>query len=344
MVCILHLKHEKSDDMNHNSSTLVMGAAIGYQPNQIEPFISSLRNAGYKGDVLLLVSPAVKRRLANSPLFIDVRLVAVRQWFPVRFRLVKQRLLSVLIWAPQRLITWLSIRALGYREGVDTFRERLCLSLGQHLYPPSETRYLHYLQFLHANPAYSRILISDVRDVLFQEDPFEHIPDTGLSVSMEIKKYKIESEPYNAGWVKTLYGESMLRKIGENQVSCSGVSYGDRLTMLRYFQLVVAEILGMNYKAAKTALGGYDQGIHNVLLWTGQLDPVKKMYSLSSPVATINGLEVDELQFNDDGYLVNKDGSKVAVVHQYDRVPNLRDHLISLVIKGEIKSSRIANV
>lgn len=317
--------------MTDPSTTLVMGAAIGYSTRQIEPFLKSLRNAGFTGDVMLLVSPSVAREAARDPVFRGVRFIPVRQWFPVRYHIVRRRLLVALFWAPQRLISWILMRVLApFRH--ERFVGRLCSMIAQRLYPPSETRYLHYLHFLHNNPQYSRILISDVRDVLFQTDPFVQLPEAGLSVSMEIADYNIEDEPYNAGWIRALYGQTMLDKVGSNPVSCSGVSYADRSSMLNYLHLMAREILGMGFKATTTALGGYDQGIHNVLLYTGQLNPVRKMYSLASPVATVNGVEESSLCFDDSGYLVSKDNSIIAIVHQYDRVPSLRDRLLPLVM------------
>ncbi|MGD0348856.1 MAG: hypothetical protein ABSB84_00855 [Verrucomicrobiota bacterium] len=37
----------------------------------------------------------------------------------------------------------------------------------------------------------------------------------------------------------------------------------------------------------------------------------------------------DQVQFNDDGFVVNEVGAPVSVLHQYDRIPELKKHLLA---------------
>lgn len=312
-----------------SDTNLVMGAAIGYSEQQITPFVSSLRMSGYQGAIFLLVSAEVAKSIKGNPVFKGVHVEQVSQWFPVRSKIVRSQLLMQTIWAPQRLLLWAMMR-IGARSNKASCLGKLARWAACRLHPPSETRYIHYLDFLRSQAHFSRILISDVRDVVFQRDPFELLPEEGLAVSMEVPAYTLATEPYNAGWIRNLYGEEALARVGDKPVSCSGVSYGERTAMEAYLEKMTQEIMSMTYGAIRKTMGGYDQGIHNVLLHTGQLVDAIRLTSLSSAVATVNGLEKDTLRFDARGMLINRDESDIAIVHQYDRVPELRDHYQTL--------------
>ena len=314
---------------DHNEKTLVMGAAIGYKSEQIAPFLISLQKTGYRGDVVLLVDPSLARREQASPLFRGVRLIPVRQWIPVRLGLFKgrgRRLLFHAVWRPLQATLWCAIRLLDLLPLGAGRCHRLQVALACIVSPPTETRYLYYRTFLQRH-CYGRVLLTDVRDVLFQTDPFEHLPPRHLGVSMEAESLTVAGEHYNAKWIRMAYGPAMLKKIGDRPISCSGVTYADANAIERYLNLMVREILRLNFRAAGQS--GVDQGIHNMLLWTGQLGEVFRLESLASPVATLGGVESGVLSFDAQGRLTNRDGSIVSVVHQYDRTPELRGKLRS---------------
>jgi hypothetical protein len=82
--------------------------------------------------------------------------------------------------------------------------------------------------------------------------------------------------------------------------------------MIRYLELMLAEIAAMRdaYECA-------DQAAHNLLLHDGHLDPVERLRNFHGPILTV-GSE-PRFGLNEDEELVNRDGSIIAVVHQYDR-------------------------
>ncbi len=307
-----------------DNKTLIMGAAVGYTAEQIAPFLRSLRSSGYGGEVLLIVEPTLARHCAGLPLFEGVIFLTARQWFPIRHAWLRQRLKTALwLWLPVQLPLWMLVRLLGWLPLPAELKFKWQAPLATRLLPPTESRYLHFLRFLQRQRRrYSRVLLSDVRDVLFQSNPFEQLPQTGLAVSIEGSRYTIATEPFNAAWVQRIYGAETLRKIAEQPVSCCGVTYGDGDSIALYLQLMCEGVLGLNFRAARQ--GVLDQGIHNVLLWTGRLGAFHRLETLNSPVATINGVDECELCLSADGKLLNADGSVVSVIHQYDRSPLLR--------------------
>jgi hypothetical protein len=166
-----------------------------------------------------------------------------------------------------------------------------------------------------------------VRDVVFQRDPFLDLPRHGLAVSIETDAYTVASEPHNAMWVERVYGSGMLARIGDERVSCVGVTYGDGPAMSDYLRRFNRELMGLAPAAAGVA--GADTAIHNVLLRTGRLGEPCLLEPLQSPVATLNGIPEASVRLSRDGRLLNADGTQPSVLHQYDRLPGLRDSLRS---------------
>jgi hypothetical protein len=310
-----------------NERTLVLGAAVGYTEAQVKPFLTSLRRAGYRGDVVLLASAELARNAEGKPAFTGVRWLPVRQWLPVRLRLFWQprRWLLPLFWYPLQFLLWLSLRLVRVAPLPSRLRTAVQRWLATRLLAPTESRFIHFLDFLERHD-YGRVLVTDVRDVLFQGDPFVDLPRHGLAVSMEDPQFRIGTESFNAGWVRAAFGEAMLRRLAECRVSCSGVTYGDRAVMLRYLVQMVDEILSLGLAASGRS--GVDQGVHNVLLWTGRLGVVTELATLGGPVATLGGVCERPWRLDPDGKLLNRDGSMVSVVHQYDRDPQLAASLL----------------
>ncbi len=304
---------------------LIMGAAVGYKEEQIAPFLISLRKAGYNGDVVLIVSPDLASRAGKLPMFHGVTLLTASQWFPVRRGLIGRKRALLILWFPQQMLLWGLVRVLNWLPLSRAWRFRLQLMVGRRLYPPTESRYLLFLRFLREQP-YSRVLLTDVRDVLFQTDPFVDLPQQGLAVSIEPRQLSIATEPYNAFWVRLAYGSGMLEQIGGMPVVCSGVTYGDRASILKYLELMAREFFHLNFHASGQS--GMDQGVHNVLVWKGWLGEFRQMETLDSPVATLGMADQQNLRLNPEGKLLNQDGSIVSVVHQYDRLPELRSRLL----------------
>lgn len=305
--------------------TLIMGAAIGYSEQQISPFLTSLRKSGYTGDVVLVVGTSLARRARSQPLFHGVTLLSSPHWFPFKYGLFQRRRTFKWFVRPILFPLWGLVRILGKFPLNEDWRLRLQGMITQYSMSPTETRFLRYLRFLQRHNYYSRILISDVKDVLFQQDPFLGLPLSGLAVGMELRRKTIGSEPWNAWTVRLVYGPHVLEQIGTKPVSCSGVTYGDRASMLRYLKLMTSEILSLNFRATWQPL---DQALHNYILWTGKFGEFQPLDLFQSPLATLSDVDEQLIQLNAQGKLLNQDGSVVSIVHQYDRLPRLKAILL----------------
>ena len=309
----------------NDERTIVMGSAVGLATEQILPFLISVRNCGYRGDVALFVNRRVARGLRRQALSARVRLVPVATVVPFNFARIRQNKLAWSTWIAVHTVGWAVLRALGRLPSVFAARGRLQRLLARLICTPMEARFLHFREFLESEP-YDRVLLTDVRDVLFQSDPFSQLPTAGLAVSIETRSYTIATERHNRDWMRDAYGMPVLDRIGGNPPSCVGVTYGGGEAISSYLDRMVDEILHLRGRVARQ--GGADTAIHNFLLWTNQLGTALLLETLGSAVATLNEVPEEDLELDPEGRLLNRDGSRPSVLHQYDRQPKVAPHLL----------------
>lgn len=318
--------------MASTPNSLIMGVAAGYKNDLILPFLKSLKATRYAGKVCLFVSEVDDVAMTELKSYADdvVRLDGIYGGEMSRLGLnsyarwlAKVRVTRRI----RRLYPTLFQAALVAARG--NHRQSLRLDLEQSLEGFQSLRYRHYLSFLEEHaPNADYVMLSDVRDVLFQEDPFNHIFENDLEVFLEAEHLKVGQEPFNSRWIKDLYGHEALSKIGAFTISCSGTTIGTGNGVRRYLAKMSAEV------AEQTRpLGSHDQGIHNYLLRNGLLDPVTIYTNGQGPVLTMSiGYGYQQ---NSEGRLVNDDQSVVPVVHQYDRHQNLAKQIYqSLMSQG----------
>ena len=156
------------------------------------------------------------------------------------------------------------------------------------------------------------MLITDVKDVVFQRDPFGFAVGDRIHVAMENADIPVGSCPWTSHWILAGYPAEVLERLKDEEMSCAGTTLAPVPLMMRYLELMLAEISRMRdaYECA-------DQAAHNLLLHEGKLEPVNRLRNFEGPILTV-GTE-PRYQLNDDRELVNRDGSAIAVVHQYDR-------------------------
>ena len=157
---------------------------------------------------------------------------------------------------------------------------------------------------------YDTIITTDLRDVLFQGNP-EGIEHTDLDLFLEDDRMKIKDCPWNSSWVRSGWGQEGLDLVGDNRVSCAGVVIGKRAGVLAYYEKMWA-----------MCCAGYghvvDQGIHNYLIWTGQLAgvPMRLVGNEDGEVYTVQ--YVDGITVRNHK-IYNRGGKAPTIVHQYDR-------------------------
>jgi hypothetical protein len=86
--------------------------------------------------------------------------------------------------------------------------------------------------------------------------------------------------------------------------------------MMAYLSEMIAGIIWR-----RRPMGPLDQGVHNALFHGGRLADSRVIPNEYGRVLTLGLMSSPHV--NEEGYLVNADGSLPAVVHQWDRHPEL---------------------
>ncbi|MGE4192855.1 MAG: hypothetical protein AB7E51_05655 [Pseudodesulfovibrio sp.] len=185
--------------------------------------------------------------------------------------------------------------------------------------PYNALRYFLYLDWLQScGREYRRILITDVRDVIFQLDPFAHPWPEGVNCVLEDESATVGSCPFNARWVREHLGPERLAAIADRPVSCSGTTVADHRSMIEYLKSM-SELLVP--PTGGECMAGYDQGVHNHLIHTGAI-PGVRLTGGEGPVLTLAQTR-GEPRTDADGNVLTATGRIAHVVHQYDRKPGL---------------------
>ena len=94
---------------------------------------------------------------------------------------------------------------------------------------------VHLLNSFLACSEFEHVMISDLRDVIFQRDPFD-TPVASLELFLEDPAVTFATAGFNQRWVADLYGADAAARLGNMVVSCSGVSFGTRDGMIEYLE------------------------------------------------------------------------------------------------------------
>lgn len=148
-----------------------------------------------------------------------------------------------------------NLRQVGYQGHVQFFDfEPTDLPVGVH-------RLYEYRKFLRAHPdRFTTIILTDLRDVLFQSDP-ALIPHGELDCFLEWEGISIGQCPYNSSWIRTGFGENEFMLLKENPISCCGFIVGSQRGIDNYLEKVLSVI-----ENTQQFSYGADQGVHNWLI------------------------------------------------------------------------------
>ena len=185
-------------------------------------------------------------------------------------------------------------------------------------YHPSNYRWPLLYRYLKEHAGiYDKVVMADVRDTMFQENPFGTF-DTGFYAFNGVESRTIGQCGWNGGWVRDCFGPEMLNRISKKRIICSGVSMGSSSAVLDYLRLMSETMETPQF--AKCERNGVDQGVHNVLVHTGQIPGLRVLDQQSGWVANMQAGRA----LISSSSVSNRKGQKVAVVHQYDRYRDLQ--------------------
>ena len=196
-----------------------------------------------------------------------------------------------------------------------------------------QSRHFLYTEFLDANPTFNNVMLSDTRDVIFQKDPFDFPIHDSLCCFLEDPKTTIATEKHNASWIQRAFGNEVLQRIGNNPISCAGITIGSSQAIYKYTSLMCS-ILLENKVRAIAGITGLDQGIHNYAIRSGLLgDNLALFDNENGPVMTMGLMKRSQISIDEStGFVLNADGSVCNTLHQYDRHPDLLKTLPNTIL------------
>ena len=272
----------RSDSDRDEAPDLILGTVEHYDFYEFRRFLITLRQTDVRGHLCLFVGPGISRATTRKIREYDVELVPYRSVFPF----------------------------------VSDPHPDAPRSLPRPIYIFNYRHFLYYDYLLKHGSKYRNVLITDVKDVVFQRDPFGFPVSDHIHVAMENPDIPLGACPWTSQWVLAGYPPEVLEKLKDKAMSCAGTTLAPVPLMMRYLALMLDEIAGMRdaYECA-------DQAAHNLLLHEGKLEPVKRLGNFEGPILTV-GTE-PRYALNEDRELVNRDRSVIAIIHQYDRHPEL---------------------
>ena len=191
------------------------------------------------------------------------------------------------------------------------------------------SRFVMWLDFLkNCSTHYDKVMLTDVRDVFFQADPFAPIPGDQLWMFEEEGPLTVGTEPHNRRWVQASFGRKVLRQIAHHPVSCCGVTIGGVANICGYLEVMEPHLL------KHSPVYFTDQGIHNAVARTGMLSHLNPVVVKNGdgPVLTVGVMKESQFRWDASGRLVNAAGVPYAVIHQFDRhasmVPKLQQQVL----------------
>lgn len=185
--------------------------------------------------------------------------------------------------------------------------------------PANAWRFFLYRDYLQQQTtAFRRILLTDVRDVIFQADPFSVPWPEGVCLFQEDSRVSLGRCEHTAHWVQGHLGSDILQELAPWPLLCSGTTIADQAGMLRYLELMTAWLLPFT---PGWRMAGYDQGVHNLLARRGALAPLH-IFDNNGPVLTL-GHKREPPEMDTAGLVLQDSGQPAVLVHQYDRHPAL---------------------
>ena len=279
-------------------SNLVLTSVYGLSAEKVEPFLYSLRHCGCTDDLVVFanqISPECRAMLLQY----QARLVEFESFgSQLAYAGLAERLASI----PRA----------AYRAYVQHRRDVRCLIINCWRF----FGFFEYLNQLQNKPDY--VLLSDIRDVVFQANPFVFSP--GLSVASECVRGTIRSSPGNSKWLWEAAGFLELIKLGKCTPVCAGTTAADYPSMIKYLAFMTEQLRKRYFWGL---FDGVDQGLHNYLVYNRLVQPLHLQTNWNGPFLTLDSETVSPRNKTKDGYLCNEDGSVIPIVHQYDRIKDL---------------------
>lgn len=197
---------------------VVIGVIRNYNYSKLEPFIRTLKNTGFDGDVVFFYSEISKRTLKKLE---DVGII----------------LIKLDIQCHEHTVVASNLDETGYKK-----------------LPLMSYRFIAYLDFLEKNKGkYNNVFLTDTRDVVFQKNPFDFDIGKNVCFFMMGNDSFIAHEKIATRFISA-YGKKMHKKVLGKDVSCAGTIIGGINEIIIYLRLMKHDIYKTDDQSIHNAL------------------------------------------------------------------------------------------
>jgi hypothetical protein len=185
-------------------------------------------------------------------------------------------------------------------------------------------RFALFANMLKMAPKDTQVLLTDVRDVVFQGAIFDP-PLCNLEVFAEGVGITMSEHAFTRRYGEALVGRHLSSAMDDQVPLCAGTIMGraDKVAALCRTMLFLSSIP----RSGRGGAFGADQAALNVAVHFGLVE--FEMQPNYGRVSTLGWHDNVSAQATADGVILNPDGSKSPIVHQYDR----RDDLANAIAR-----------
>lgn len=186
---------------------------------------------------------------------------------------------------------------------------------------PQIARWRAYAPVLRARPYVEKVLLTDTKDVILQDDCFADLE--GECVQLFDEGMTVPEERWTASWIRDGFGEAAVRSMEGIPVICVGTVLGTRKATLGLLDGVESMFLRYPFRTV-------DQGTMN-WLWCkeGDSEHVARVPNITGAVATVSSDAAKNALAIDEGLIVRRsDGTVVPIVHMWDRWSDLQTAVV----------------
>jgi hypothetical protein len=168
---------------------------------------------------------------------------------------------------------------------------------------------------------YDEVLISDVRDVVFQAHPFNAMMSKDCHFFLEGAAKTIGNEPTNILYMQLFLAPAEVEAIAAHRISCCGVLLGGTQAIVAYLERMTARLRAVPLPVRRKI--GADTAFHNLIAHVTREVPAVIVEN-NVLVATMGIEPAARYLVGADGRIRTRDGHLPAILHQYDRLEDIR--------------------
>ena len=290
----------------------IVGCAFNYNNENITPFLNSLERTGFDGDLILFVNE--QSRISVADYSYQVLLINPDVDFAPEIRRVRLFNRFARKTKLHRLFTpFVSGLVLSRLQNKSNLSRWMVAYIYAGYNLMTSRFFLYYYSLYHS--VYSRVLFTDVSDVVFQGNPLMNISNEKVYAYSENTSFRIGSNPNNRGWIREGFGEEVLLKMADKPIYCAGTIIVGKDILLPFLIDFMENVL--RYKITPHT-EGIDQGVFNFMI-SCQQKPYFKLHENGDHVLTLALQSMDDIVDDNGNIHLRGKESVPSIVHQYNR-------------------------